>query len=688
MSTFRITAIAVCVGLAWCSVAPAAITTTGSVSDSGSYQIVVGYNAEGTLTIDGGSDLQRTNNYIGNGANWTAAATVTGSGSTWSGKLVLVGNSGPGTLYVLNGGEVSNSNGYIGYNASAAPSAAIVSGAGSAWTNSTHLYVGFIGSGTLTVSNGGHVSANAIYGSLGNLLGNGTVSAQGAVLDGDLVFDGTHGANQTLSFGAGGLLILNVNGSGRLGAGHQGAGTLRIADGAAVASTMGVLGHRSGAAGAATVTGPGSTWTNSAVIVGENGVGELNVLAGGNVVTQYNASLGAESFFNISTGTATIDGAGSMWSCGDNLRVGHRGNGTLNIRAGGQVSNDYGYLGYDAGAAGTAEVGSGSTWTNRNALSIGRSGAGTLIVEAGGRVSNTTAYLGQGSGSSGTATIRGAGSTWTNSGNLYVGQSGHATLNVGYGGRVTTDSLSVNSVSDVNLDVSGNDIIVLGDAGIVGTLVNEGAVNFHIGPFLPVGVYRPISEFAGRTMTWSGSGSYQAFGGYWNPVDRTLTVSAATRGNLGNDTVVVSFSRFQVTDPGSGQSVGAGFGAVPGGTTFSADLIDPTDQAALAAMLGPQEEVLAGWDFTTTLTGQDVLLSFDIGLGMRDLAFWHLNGGGWSSYLPDSFTYDAAGNVSFTVDQFSGYAVTGVPEPASLALLALGGLTLGRLTLTRRRRRP
>ena len=32
------------------------------------------------------------------------------------------------------------------------------------------------------------------------------------------------------------------------------------------------------------------------------------------------------------------------------------------------------------------------------------------------------------------------------------------------------------------------------------------------------------------------------------------------------------------------------------------DLLDPADQAALAGMLGPEEQVLAGWDFTTNLT--------------------------------------------------------------------------------------
>jgi hypothetical protein len=60
------------------------------------------------------------------------------------------------------------------------------------WTNSGKLYVGKDGIGKLTVENGGFVAVQALYASLNDLFGNGTITANGTVLDSDLVFDGTH----------------------------------------------------------------------------------------------------------------------------------------------------------------------------------------------------------------------------------------------------------------------------------------------------------------------------------------------------------------------------------------------------------------------------------------------------------------------------------------------------------------
>jgi T5SS/PEP-CTERM-associated repeat protein/autotransporter-associated beta strand protein len=84
---------------------------------------------------------------------------VDGAGSTWTNSSYLfIGYSGSGTLTIRNGGAVSNGYGTLG-NASGATGAATVDGAGSTWTNSSRLTVGNFGTGTLNIRNGGGVSA-------------------------------------------------------------------------------------------------------------------------------------------------------------------------------------------------------------------------------------------------------------------------------------------------------------------------------------------------------------------------------------------------------------------------------------------------------------------------------------------------------------------------------------------------
>ena len=62
----------------------------------------------------------------------------------------------------------------------------------------------------MNVANGGSVAAGTLYASVNSLSGNGTITTNGAVIDADLVFDRTHGPTQTVPFGTGGALKLNL----------------------------------------------------------------------------------------------------------------------------------------------------------------------------------------------------------------------------------------------------------------------------------------------------------------------------------------------------------------------------------------------------------------------------------------------------------------------------------------------
>lgn len=113
------------------------------------------------------------------------------------------------------------------------------------------------------------------------------------------------------------------------------------------------------------------------------------------------------------------------WVIGGDLTVGDNGIGELTITAGGTVTNATGIIGDGVAGNGTVTVsgvdgsGNASTWTNTGDLFIAYDGAGTLNILAGGQVSNATGAVG--SGGTGNALVSGQNSSWANSARLSVG---------------------------------------------------------------------------------------------------------------------------------------------------------------------------------------------------------------------------------------------------------------------------
>ena len=302
----------------------ATVTGAGSTWTNGGL-LSVGTFGTGTLTVENGGMVSNTNGFIGFAAGSQGAVTVTGAGSTWTNSGVLsVGDAGAGALAVENGGVVSSVNGVVG-SAPGAQGAVTVTGAGSAWTNSGLLSVGQNGTGTLAISNGGIVSS-------------------------DLLTVGQFGTG-TLTIGTGGIVS-----SGLLAVGQSGAGTLAIENaGTLITSMPGAdIGEGVGSQGAVTVTGAGSTWTNSGLLsVGTNGTGTLSI-ANGAVVSNTDGFVG---FATGSQGAVTVTGAGSTWTSSGALFIGRFGIGMLTISNGGTVN-----VGAGAGAVSVANQ-AGSTGT-------------------------------------------------------------------------------------------------------------------------------------------------------------------------------------------------------------------------------------------------------------------------------------------------------------------------------------
>jgi T5SS/PEP-CTERM-associated repeat protein len=422
-------------------------TIDGVGSSWTSSLLTVGESGHGMLNITGGATVNSLSSstssaYIGQ--YHRGDVTVDGAGSVWNVRSYTfgIGYEGIGTLNITGGGTVSmtfvdSKNEYIclGYN-EVGTGTATVSGPGSTWTIGGDLLVGYSGSGTLTVTDGGAVTARALFAPVNQLSGNGSITVKGAVLDGHLEFAGSEATQATVAFGTGGVLSVHADGTGALGAGYKGNGSLSITNGAIVASSMGSLGDRPGSNGTALVSGPGSTWNSTGPLrAGQHGTATLRVELGG----QLSNTIGYMGDFSGASATATVSGAGSTWTNSGDLFVGNRGNATLNVEAGAVVSNAIGYLAHGSGGTAAATVsGAGSTWTNSGNLYIGHSGKGELTIDAGGQVSSAAGYLGLGGGATGTATIRGAGSKWSNTGLLYVGNAGKATLNIASGAEVSS----------------------------------------------------------------------------------------------------------------------------------------------------------------------------------------------------------------------------------------------------------
>jgi fibronectin-binding autotransporter adhesin len=729
----------------------------------------VGFNGHGALSIADGGAVNSGYSYLGNDNTATGVVTVDGAGSTWiTSQDFRVGNFGGGTLSISNGGSVTNKGyGYVGYGSTGTGSVAI-SGASSTWNTVTGLCVGNSGSGTLSVSNGADV-ANAGAGYIGSSstgMGNVSVAGTGSNWTNTSSLYVGYSGSGTLSITNGGSVsnnegyvgtldgskgVVAVDGPGSTwvnGSGLYIDGTLAITGGGSVSSGDAVYSSR--VQGSVTVSGTGSIWTNRVGIdVGGHNCGTLSITHGGNVTT----SGGSVAGFSGDKGIVSVDGQGSIWNNnGGSLHVGAGGTGSLSISRGGAVRSNVGEIGVWNGSAGIVTVAdAGSTWTNTAAIHVGGSSAGgTLSVTRGGAVTSVGGDIGLGSGARGVMMVSGAGSVWTNNGDLYVGSSGAGTLSITRGGHVTdtgqvtrlgmysgatglatvdgVGSVWTNNDSELRIGIAGGagivsitgggsvtaasvvldantsllaidvgcgSILTIAEgAGAISSTTSGGKIRVLAGAGVPVDTTKYAPIFAG---TWNQSYiTYQPIGGTWDKTGHTFTASTVTAGtsSLPVTLNLTSVQRTLIKNNGSGGNdweLGASFPAgATSSMTFTATAANGAVLNILKASAGTDQKVLDAWTFSTTdftlSTNNPIYFSLKVGPGYStdDLNLWGYNGTSWSPYTPTDLTYDGA-YASFTATGLSGYAVTAVPEPGTLAFLVLG--FLGLAAYARRKRK-
>ncbi len=534
----------------------------GTINHGTSGDVTIGdVNGDnGTLLITNGGTVSDHFGVIGQSGGSAGTVTVDGLGSSWTNAGVLnVGYQGTGVLHISNHGNVTVTDITTIADIAGSHGTVTVDGGGSSFINSTYLYVGAAGTGSLTITNGGAVSSPNT--SIGNNTGGiGTVTVSGtnsSLTNSSTLYVGSAG-NGTLIVNSGGRVTNNqgeignnpggtgtaiITGTGSIWSsqftdvGLSTTGSLSVASGGSFAGNVMSIGRLSGVTGTVTVDGIGSSMALSGnLLLGNEGTGLLTV-SGGAAASDFGSSLG---FVAGSSGTATVTGAGSTWTNADNLFVGDLAIGVLNIASGGTVTtNGLGRIGNNAGANGTVIAnGSGSSWTNAHELVVGNQGTGSLTISNAATVRSTAGFIGNGSTGSGTVTVDGVGSAWnTTTDHIWVGYSGQGTLNVTNGGSVTSlySTLGYQPGSSGTLNVSG--------AGSSFGVTHEFVVGIH-----------------GTLLVSSGGGVSTEFG----DVDGTAATATITgAGSAWNNTL-----DFRVGYQGQGSLLLSNGGAVHTGGGF------------------------------------------------------------------------------------------------------------------------
>jgi T5SS/PEP-CTERM-associated repeat protein len=643
-----------------------AITVDGAGSSWTNGTLYLGAAGMGVINVTNGGTVSTNSANIGLSTGGVGWITVDGTGSTFtstgSGGYLDVGGNGAGQIIIKNGGAfMSSSTINLGRYAGGI-GAVTVDGAGSRLTNTGGLYVGK-GTGMISITNGGTLTATTISGGTGaitvdgansKLISNGTTADTGA-LSVNSAMSITNGSTVTASGRTlvGNLGAVNFGASGGtlttgtlLASGQQMTGTGTVNAGGIVTDTDLVFDATHGttqtlALGGVTVNLAQSA--SNSLGAGHLGTGTLTI-KDGVALTAYSGFLG---YLAGSSGTATVNGARSTWANSTYLYAGYNGNGTLRIMNGGTVSDSMGYLGYLKGSSGTATVsGPGSTWTSSSNLYVGNSGTGTLRITNGGAVSDAIGYLGFSAGSPGTATVSGPGSTWASSDTLYMGFRGNGTLRITNGGAVSSlgavsgvgASLGEYSGSTGTATVSGagSTWTVTGATGIkVGNLgtgrlsisdggaVTASTVNINGSSTLTTDVGRGSSLAVSGDLTNNGtirlvagahaaSGTYtpitagswtggttQALGGVLN-ADNSMTVNPAVSGTIGTAaTINLAAAQRVIFSDGAGKAV-VGAGFQAGSGSLSLTATSMSDTSSLEALLASGQSVLSGWDFTAS----------------------------------------------------------------------------------------
>ena len=338
LSDGTLTAPAVFVGYAGAGPSNFLITGAGSRVNATNL-FVVGRAGGGTLTLANGGTLA-----IGNGTGPLQISTVAGNSGN-----VRIGNGGaagvlhasavqfgqPGELEFNHTGNLTFATPISG------PGSVFKFGLGTTTLSGTNSYRGisYVNGGTLAISSDGNLGeAPGSFNSQHFQFDGGTLratqsftmaatrgiefSANGGTIEVDATKTLTYPNNLQLAIGK-----MNKTGTGALSIGDITVGAnppfgpfqpaeLLVTGGGILSTGFFHLGDDN-ETGTATISGPGTTVTNTYAWVGFSGAGYLNIIDGGTMNTAVDGHVARQ----FGPGIATVRGAGSTWTLGNDLHV-------------------------------------------------------------------------------------------------------------------------------------------------------------------------------------------------------------------------------------------------------------------------------------------------------------------------------------------------------------------------------
>lgn len=292
------------------------------------------------------------------------------------------------------------------------------------------IIVGSNQEGTLTIVNGGHVTADDSAAGAPSLFGQAKGSVGRVIVDGPdawLKITGEGGAAYDYA---------------ELVVGEEGTGELRIVNGGRVEGggleTQITFARLAGSSADLVVDGSGSLLQTGYLMFGGAGTGSVTASNGGRIAATRSTGLPNIIVAESPGSQFRLDvlGTGSELTAADSMSLGRGGNAALNIQDGARV-DVAGALLAAYGEQSTGDIvvaGAGSSLNVGRRLTLAEFGRGSLRVTDGATVTTGALWTSYDSGSSSTLLVEGAGSTLsTGTESLLIGRVGISDLSISQG---------------------------------------------------------------------------------------------------------------------------------------------------------------------------------------------------------------------------------------------------------------